>query len=79
MKFFLFILTGIITFVIGYAISLFALEIYLRKRFSDHKKEIDRKIMKAMFRELGFTYRETASGKGFLIIDEYKGKKAIQV
>lgn len=63
-------------FAIGYAISFYLFEMYLKKKY---KKDVNRKIKEIMFQELGFTYRETASGKKYVIFDDYKSNKAIQV
>lgn len=49
---------------------------YLKKY---QKKGADKKIKNALFKEIGFTYRETARGKKFLIIDIYKKNKAIKL
>jgi hypothetical protein len=52
------------------------LEWYIKRCY---KKDINKKIKEILFKELGFTYRETSTGKGFIIIDEYHSNKAIRV
>ena len=76
MKYILFILVVLIIFMSGYALFIFLVELQLRRKY---RNKVDKKIKEAMFNELGFTYRETTKGKGFLIIDEYKKNKAIPV
>lgn len=76
MKIFFFILTLIVIFICGFFIYWYIIEWYF-KRY--HKKNVNRRIKEILFKELGFTYRETSKGRGFLIIDEYKKNKAIRI
>lgn len=65
-----------LVYLIGY-LFFSKIEDILVKRF--HRKEVDEKIKDTLFDEIGFSYRETSTGKKFLIIDEYKKNKAIKL
>lgn len=76
MKIFFFLLICIATFALWFVITLFIIEMYAIRLY---RRDVNAKIMRAMFKELGFSYRETSMGKKFLIIDKYEGGRAIQV
>lgn len=73
---FLLIISLFLIFLLGY-ILFDKLERWLSLKI--HKKKIDNKIKEALFNEIGFSYRETFSGKQFLIIDKYQENKAIKL